>query len=463
MKLRKLSLDVLLIVIIISLTFLVVTNFFITGKANSSSVSLKETENEDSIKVIYSEYKDIKLYQESSNKQLNLYSIQYAVTEHENINKEISEYIENEKQQYHNTILEQSNNNTAQNKKLHISVDIHNYKKDYYSLVFSKKELIEGVSFNQTIKTLFFNKNTGEIVHFPTVLKADGHLLQKLSTYVYHKMLENENYKEKIEIETWKNNSSSSWDNYTHFSIYNDSLELYFEPGKLGTAIDDLTSIIIPLSFINPILAEEFQSSTTSDKTIISTSSDKKTKNKRVALTFDDGPHSKYTNEILQTLEKYNSKATFFILGSHAKKHPNIVKDIAKKGHEIGNHTWSHPDLTKISLKQVKKEYKKTNDLIFTITGQYPTVFRPPYGAKNKEIIESIPIPTILWNLDTLDWKDKNAKKMLVNIKNDVKDNSIILMHDIHPSTAEGLEKVLAFLQKEGYQFVTVSELIQNK
>lgn len=472
MKQRKLSLDIILIVTILILTVLVLTMIFFTGQSKFKSISTEEPsikeikeapEMEDSLEIIQSNYDEFKVYQESSNNPTNPYSIQYIVTEDENLNNKISEYIDLEKQQFHNTVIENSNQNTSQNKKLEINLDINSYKTAYYSFVFTKTERLRDLSVNTAIKTFFFNKNTGEIVNFSALLKEDMNHLQILSNYVYKKMLENEHYKGRIDVEKWKLSSSPAWDNYTCFSIKNDSLELYFEPGDLGKGIDELSSIAIPLSFINPIIAADIQSSTTSDVTILPSKPEKKPNVKRVALTFDDGPHSQYTKKILQTLEKYNAHATFFILGSHAEQYPDIIKEIAFNGHEIGNHSWSHLDLTKLPAEQVMQEYKSTTDIIYKITGQNPTVFRPPYGAKDKKVTASIPIPIVLWNLDTLDWKEKDSKKLLAHVKTDVKDNSIILMHDIHESTADGLEKVLAFLQKEGYHFVTVSELLENK
>lgn len=182
---------------------------------------------------------------------------------------------------------------------------------------------------------------------------------------------------------------------------------------------------------------------------------------KRVALTFDDGPDAKVTPQILATLQKYDAKATFFMVGKNVSKNAPIVKQIYDGGHEIGNHTSNHKKLTALSIAGVKQEVNSTSNAIYAAIGQYPTVFRPPYGATNDQVRSVMTIPSILWSIDTLDWKHHNPDKILAYVKASVKDGSIILMHDIHQTTANGLDNVLLYLQKQGYEFVTVSEILQ--
>ena len=182
---------------------------------------------------------------------------------------------------------------------------------------------------------------------------------------------------------------------------------------------------------------------------------------KRVALTFDDGPDAKVTPQILATLQKYDAKATFFMVGRNVPKNATIVKQIYDAGHEIGNHTSNHKKLTALSISGVRQEVNSTSNAIYAAIGQYPTVFRPPYGATNEQVRSVMTIPSILWSIDTLDWKHHNPDKILAYVKASVKDGSIILMHDIHQTTANGLDNVLLYLQKQGYEFVTVSEILQ--
>lgn len=182
---------------------------------------------------------------------------------------------------------------------------------------------------------------------------------------------------------------------------------------------------------------------------------------KKIALTFDDGPHPKVTMQILKTLEKYDAKATFFLVGQEVKKYPEIVKATFEAGHEIGNHTYNHSKLTTLPLKQMRLQIQSTDSIIKATIGQNATVFRPPYGAYNKTVINQLNVPLTMWTIDTLDWKHRDPKKTVQAINKQVKNGSIILMHDIHQTTADALETILSTLQKQGYEFVTVSELTQ--
>ncbi|MER1998649.1 MAG: polysaccharide deacetylase family protein [Lysinibacillus sp.] len=184
------------------------------------------------------------------------------------------------------------------------------------------------------------------------------------------------------------------------------------------------------------------------------------TKKKRVAITFDDGPNTKYTPNILKTLEKHNVKATFFVTGNNVTKYPTIAKQIVLDGHEIGNHTYSHPKLTSISLKSATSQITKTNNAIEKATGVQPTVFRPPYGSYNEKIVQAAKMPTILWSVDTLDWQHRNPTKLLQIVKRQVKNGSIILMHDTNNASLKGLEDVIKYLQQNNYEIVTVSEIL---
>ncbi|ATP41792.1 xylanase [Solibacillus sp. R5-41] len=181
---------------------------------------------------------------------------------------------------------------------------------------------------------------------------------------------------------------------------------------------------------------------------------------KQIALTFDDGPNPKVTPQIVQTLKKYDAKATFFVVGKNVQKYPDIVKEVSKAGHEIGNHTYDHTKLTTLTVKQVSTQIQLTDIAVKAAIDQYTTVFRPPYGAYNKTITGLLEVPNIMWSIDTLDWKHHDPEKTLQIVKTNAKRDSIVLMHDIHQATADSLDSVLDYLSKQGYEFVTISELL---
>lgn len=179
---------------------------------------------------------------------------------------------------------------------------------------------------------------------------------------------------------------------------------------------------------------------------------------KCVALTFDDGPGT-YTPELLKMLAEYDAKATFFLIGENVAKHPQIVRDEVAAGHEIGNHSWSHRDLSKISAAAAKRDLQKTDAAIEKADGVKPTLVRPPFGAIAPSLKKTLDVPVALWNIDTLDWKTRDTEKT-VKAAQKVTPGSIVLMHDIHESTVKAVPAILKNLKAQGYHFVTVTELI---
>lgn len=188
-----------------------------------------------------------------------------------------------------------------------------------------------------------------------------------------------------------------------------------------------------------------------------------KIRSKAVALSFDDGPSTVNTPKVLALLKQYQAHATFFVVGTRVKEGAEVLKQEVAQGCEIGNHTWDHANLAKLSMEKVDKQYDKTADLVKKLVGYDITLLRPPYGAISAIMRKKLKHPMALWNTDTLDWKSKNTKAIMKEIKKNVKDGDIILMHDIHPTTVEALKKVLPWLVKNDYDILTISELAKRK
>lgn len=183
---------------------------------------------------------------------------------------------------------------------------------------------------------------------------------------------------------------------------------------------------------------------------------------KLVAFTFDDGPNYN-TSKVIDILNKYNVTATFFVTGKNIKANERVIEKMYEYNMEIGNHTYNHLLLTKYNKEKIKDEIEKTNNLIYDIVGSYPKLLRPSYGSVNKKIKEISNMPIIIWNIDTLDWKNKNSNKIATKILDKVKDGDIILMHDIYKATLNSLDIVIPKLLENGYQIVSVSELFYYK
>lgn len=185
-------------------------------------------------------------------------------------------------------------------------------------------------------------------------------------------------------------------------------------------------------------------------------------KTKYIAFTFDDGPGDD-TDKLLNALDKYHSKATFFVLGNRVNTYKKQLQHAYNLGMEIGSHTWSHKNLITISNSAVKSEITKANDAIKKITGENPTLLRPPYGNFNKIVSKNAGVPMIYWSVDTEDWKHRNVKYVSKYILNHARDGEIILLHDIHPTSVDGFIKALPSLKKKGFELVTVSDLYDVK
>lgn len=181
---------------------------------------------------------------------------------------------------------------------------------------------------------------------------------------------------------------------------------------------------------------------------------------KRVALTFDDGPSSKYTPQLLEGLRERGVHATFFLMGKNIEGNEELVKQIQEEGHLIGNHTYNHVELDKIPKEKALEEIEAANQEIYEITGVYPQWLRPPYGAWVKNLDFCVEMFPVLWDVDTLDWKSKNVESILKIAKAEVKDGAVILMHDAYQSSVEAALQIVDLLTAKGYEFVTVDELI---
>lgn len=182
-----------------------------------------------------------------------------------------------------------------------------------------------------------------------------------------------------------------------------------------------------------------------------------------IALTFDDGPNTATTSRLLDILEKYDVKATFFMLGNRVSGGKECVKRMQELGMEIGSHTYDHSELTKLSADALASQINKTNQAVKDIIGEDPSVMRPPYGAYNNSVKAAAGMPLVLWSVDTLDWKTRNAASVADVVMSQTRDGSILLFHDIYDSSVDAIEKVVPKLQAKGYQLVTVSELAELK
>ncbi|HOV69852.1 MAG TPA: polysaccharide deacetylase family protein [Clostridia bacterium] len=190
------------------------------------------------------------------------------------------------------------------------------------------------------------------------------------------------------------------------------------------------------------------------------------TDDKRVAISFDAAWGADKTAEIMDIVENHNSRATFFLVGFWVEKYPDLVREIDRRGHEIGNHSSTHPQMSKLSREQIMMEIKTTNDKIRQLTGRTPEVFRPPFGDYSDTLVKTVRemgMHAIQWDVDSLDWKELGVEHMVNTVMKKVKNGSIILFHNNAKYITEALPIILDKLHEKGYQTVPVSDLIMKE
>jgi len=185
-----------------------------------------------------------------------------------------------------------------------------------------------------------------------------------------------------------------------------------------------------------------------------------------IAMTFDDGPSATLTPKLLDLLAAHHIKATFFVIGENVAEHHEVVARAAREGHEIGNHSWSHPNFGKMPDQGVRSQLQRTDDAIKSATGTRPTLLRPPYGSitdrEKRWIHDEFGYRIILWDVDPYDWKRPGSAVVRNRILKETQPGSIVLSHDIHPGTIEAMPSTFDALEAKGFKFVTVSELIRT-
>ena len=181
---------------------------------------------------------------------------------------------------------------------------------------------------------------------------------------------------------------------------------------------------------------------------------------KKIALTFDDGPHPVYTKILLDGLAERGAKASFFVTGENAEKYPELILRMQKEGHLIGNHTYSHIQLTSDNKEIFREELVKTNEILEAITGEKVTYIRPPYGSWDKSLEQDLNMFPVLWDVDPLDWCTPDAGLVMSRVLQQVEDGDIILLHDYYDTSVTAALMIVDEMKKQGYEFVTVEEIL---
>lgn len=330
------------------------------------------------------------------------------------------------------------------------------------------------------LHTMLYGLEKGESFVLADIFEDDSDYLEKISGLITEELQEDDSVTDKSKIDKA---ASAKDGNFDLFTLDEDSVEFYFEEGVLA---DSSMKVDIHYSEVSDILAPFIKTHLDSDDEAKDNSDTSKvtptpaatpaatptpapsatpsggggTCSNPVALTFDDGPHKIYTPQKLDVLKEKGVSATFFMVGNLVGAYPDIVKRIYNEGHELGNHTWDHAQLTRISAVDIKNEISRTQDAIKQAAGVSASLMRPPYGAVNETVKQNVGLPIILWSVDPDDWKDRVTDTVVQRVVAKTSPGDIVLMHDIYKSTADAVPIIIDQLKAKGYCFVTVSELL---
>ena len=397
-------------------------------------------------------------------------SIEYPITENEKINRLISESIDKIDRDFQNTVLLATVFDKPMTETIGYQVT-HNTS-EALSIVVNIKQDMNGAHPASMTQFWTFDKKSGEVVGLADFTEQSDEAAEAIISAAKNSISQTIKQRQQPEIDL---NEIINKEALSNFIVTNNGNSLAWPLGQaslLPSSYGELT-ITVPISSVSKYL----QNPTARKLANIPKPPEPKpepapapaaptpaptTGNKVIALTFDDGP-GPYTAHLLDILDQYGAKATFFLIGSKVSGQASVVRSIQARGHQLGNHSWSHPELPKLSVDQIAGEIDRTNEAIRQATGVKPSILRPPYGAVNGVVLEQLRLrnmSSILWSVDTRDWADRNSQIVCSRAVAGARPGAVILMHDIHQTSVNAVPCILSSLKQQGYSFVTVQNLI---
>ena len=396
-------------------------------------------------------------------------SIEYPITENEKINRLISESIDKIDRDFQNTVLLATVFDKPMTETIGYQVT-HNTS-EALSIVINIKQDMNGAHPASMTQFWTFDKKSGEVVGLADFTEQSDEAAEAIISAAKDSISQTIKQRQQPEIDL---NEIINKEALSNFIITNNGNSLAWPLGQaslLPSSYGELT-ITVPISSVSKYL----QNPTARKLVNIPKPPEPKpepapapaaptpaptTGNKVIALTFDDGP-GPYTAHLLDILDQYGAKATFFLIGSKVSGQASVVRSIQARGHQLGNHSWSHPELPKLSVDQIAGEIDRTNEAIRQATGVKPSILRPPYGAVNGVVLEQLRLrnmSSILWSVDTRDWADRNSQIVCSRAVAGARPGAVILMHDIHQTSVNAVPCILSSLKQQGYSFVTIQRL----
>ena len=394
-------------------------------------------------------------------------SIEYPITENEKINRLISESIDKIDRDFQNTVLLATVFDKPMTETIGYQVTYNT--SEALSIVVNIKQDMNGAHPASMTQFWTFDKKSGEVVGLADFIEQSDEAAEAIISAAKNSISQTIKQRQQPEIDL---NEIINKEALSNFIITNNGNSLAWPLGQaslLPSSYGELT-ITVPISSVSKYL----QNPTARKLANIPKPPEPKpapapaaptpaptTGNKVIALTFDDGP-GPYIAHLLDILDQYGAKATFFLIGSKVSGQASVVRSIQARGHQLGNHSWSHPELPKLSVDQIAGEIDRTNEAIRQATGVKPSILRPPYGAVNGVVLEQLRLrnmSSILWSVDTRDWADRNSQIVCSRAVAGARPGAVILMHDIHQTSVNAVPCILSSLKQQGYSFVTIQRL----
>ncbi len=388
--------------------------------------------------------------------------IDYDKTGIKSLDEKIANFVKNKEKSFID-IVDTSGNIQTSKYNLIINTNTSNYN-DVISVHALSYAYTGGAHYTREDASLVYDKLNKKYLTFLDILDKDFEEIKPLileAVYDYAK--ENDI----ILNEEWVlEGTSYSEENYQHFSLNEDGLNITFPPYQIASWADGEININIPYEKLKGILKEDYlqKDSSTSIDTIIEPGDrdlEQFKDKKLIAFTFDDGPNNKTTSRLLDGLGEYNAKVTFFVLGSRVENNKEVLKKAYEEGNQIGSHTYNHLNLFLLNDEEILSEVNATNSVVEEVIGVRPNLLRPPYGNINDHIKSLANMHIINWDVDTEDWKLKDRNLIKDKILADAHDGAIVLLHDIYTESVEGALLAMKELEKENYAFVTIEEMVQ--
>ena len=438
-----------------------------------AQVSKESSEPKDKI-TDSSVYPGLNIKTETKETNLYTFSVSQPYTENKQINESLDEWINQQKKEFTTEIENQENTLKENEFRAHLNIQLETEKiaDKIYTLEFEAYHISGGANGMTKMKPFVIDLNQNKLLQLNDVLQLNETATESIQELILDELHSNPEVSDYIfdDMTEQALKDPEKWD----WSVSRQGMTFYFDEYEIAAGAAGAIKVEIPMEKIKPYLNQEL-----AEKINVKLPENEKDNEKEqntgdiakldpdgkyVALTFDDGPHPEVTPRILDELKKHHAKATFFMLGSQVEYYPSLAAKVAEEGHEVANHTMNHQDLTIIGLEQIKEEVLQSSNIIEKATGKAPRLLRPPYGASNDDVEKAaadLEAPIVMWSVDSFDWKSRNAEAVNEEVMSHVVPGSIVLLHDIHSSTADALPQLLTSLEEQGYQMVTISQLLE--